>query len=139
MQLMTGLALAMLGVLFALQNAGSVRVDIFFWQFSSSLALVLLMAAALGAAAMGLISTPAAVRKMWRGSRQQKRITELEKQLAERDKTIADLLQQVPKVISEAKPVGPFVGMRQLIGRAGGPTGLDGPAGGNSGQLPPPI
>ena len=130
MQLMTilGFAFAIVAVLFALQNAAAVNVDFFFWHFSSSLALVLLITAMLGAFAMGLISTPAALRSQWRNSRQQKRIADLEKQLAEKDKTIADLLQQVPKI--DPGPTGdkPFVGLRKLMGGAAGPT-----------DLPPPV
>jgi uncharacterized integral membrane protein len=130
MQLMTilGFAFAIVAVLFALQNAAAVSVDFFFWHFSSSLALVLLITAMFGAFAMGLISTPAALRSQWRNSRQQKRIAELEKQLADKDKTIADLLQQVPKIDPAPGGDKPYVGLRKLMGGATEPA-----------DLPPPV
>lgn len=126
MQLMTilGFAFAIVAVLFALQNAAAVNVDFFFWHFSSSLALVLLITAMLGAFAMALISTPAALRGQWRNSRQQKRIAELERQLAEKEKTIADLLQQVPRIDPAPGAEKPFVGLRKLMGGGREPADL---------------
>ena len=73
---------AIASVLFALQNNVPVSVGFLTWRFDSSLAMVLLLALALGAIVIALISTPATLKRQWTINRQQKHIRDLEAQLA---------------------------------------------------------
>lgn len=80
MQLMTILAMitAAAGVVFALQNQETVAVSLIAWRFEASLAIILLLALAVGGFVVGLVSTPSTVRRQLEIRRQQKRIEELE-------------------------------------------------------------
>lgn len=80
MQLMTILAMitAAAGVVFALQNQESVAVSLIAWRFEASLAIILLLALAVGGFVVALVSTPSTVRRQLEIRRQQKRIEELE-------------------------------------------------------------
>ena len=72
---------AIAGVVFAIQNNAPVTVDFFIWQFTSSLALVLMLAVAVGAMIVALLTTPATLRRQWLIAQQRKRIDALEKDL----------------------------------------------------------
>lgn len=80
MQLLTifGMLVAAGGVVFALQNHETVALSLFAWRFEASLAVVVLLALALGGMIVALVSTPATLRRQWELNRQQKRIQELE-------------------------------------------------------------
>jgi putative membrane protein len=79
MQLLTIFAMlaAAGGVVFALQNQETVAVSLLIWNFEASLAVVLLLALALGGLVVALVSTPATLRHQWTISRQQKQLGEL--------------------------------------------------------------
>ena len=72
-----GVVVAALGVAFALQNNIPVTLTFLIWRFDSTLAMVLLLALALGAMIVALVSTPTALRKQWLLSRQRKEIAAL--------------------------------------------------------------
>lgn len=80
MQLLTifGMLVAAGGVVFALQNHETVALSLFAWRFEASLAVVVLLALALGGLIVALVSTPSTLRRQWALNRQQKRIEELE-------------------------------------------------------------
>jgi len=61
--LIAALGLAVLTVIFALQNAIPVNVTFLVWEFEGSLALVLMLTFALGASVSSLLSIPAIVRR----------------------------------------------------------------------------
>lgn len=65
-------------VMFALQNNVPVTVTFLLWRFDGSLAMVLLLAIALGGVIVGLISTPATLRRQWAVHRLNKQIAQLE-------------------------------------------------------------
>ncbi len=73
-----GLALAMIAVAFALQNNVPVTVTFLLWRFDSTLAMVLLLAAAIGAIAVALVSTPRVLKLQWGAARQRRQIAALE-------------------------------------------------------------
>jgi putative membrane protein len=75
--LIVGIVIAIAAVAFALQNNVPVTVTFLVWRFDSSLAMVLLLALALGAVAMALVTAPGAVKARWHLSRQRKEISEL--------------------------------------------------------------
>ncbi len=67
--LVAALILAVLVATFAVQNAIPVTVKFLAWNFESSLVIVILLAAGVGAFAMALVSLPQAIRA-WAGLRQ---------------------------------------------------------------------
>lgn len=119
---------AIVAVFFAMQNNVPVTVNFLFWRFDSSLAMVLMLALALGATVIALLSTPAALKAQWRQSRQKRRIEALEKTIEDQRRRIADLESHLP-----ANPDGaasrPYVGLKQLITGSGDETLVN---------LPPP-
>ena len=82
--LIVALGLAVLTVVFALQNPIPVSVAFFGWGFEGSLALVLLLTFALGVLVSFLISIPAILKRRSAVSNQQKKIDELENRLRQR-------------------------------------------------------
>jgi len=95
-QLMTilGIAVALAAVAFALQNNVPVTVTFLLWRFDSSLAMVLLLALALGAIIVALVSTPRALRSQWLLSRQRSEIAALKATNAELEKKLPALESQ---------------------------------------------
>jgi uncharacterized integral membrane protein len=85
---MLGIAAALAAVAFALQNNVPVTVTFLFWRFDSSLAMVLLLALALGAIIVALVSTPRALRSQWLISRQRTEIAALKATNAELEKKL---------------------------------------------------
>jgi lipopolysaccharide assembly protein A len=89
-----GIAVAVGGVAFALQNNVPVTVAFLLWRFDSTLAMVLLLAIALGAIIVALVSTPAALKKQWQLSRQRREIASLNATIAQLQSRIAGLPSQ---------------------------------------------
>lgn len=87
--LIVGIIIAILAVVFALQNAVPITVSFLVWKFESSLALVLLIAIALGILMSLLVSVPSIIKRRGMISSQKKQIKQLEKSLqreSEREK-----------------------------------------------------
>jgi putative membrane protein len=80
--LIVALGLAILAVIFALQNAIPVGVTFLVWKFEGSLALVLMLTFALGVLVSLLVSIPAILKRRSAISNQ-KKIEELENRLRE--------------------------------------------------------
>jgi len=78
LQLITAIVVAILAVVFALQNAVPITVSFLTWRFESSLALVLLITVALGILMSLLVSVPSIVKTRKMISSQKKKIQELE-------------------------------------------------------------
>ena len=79
--LVLALFIAIVAVIFALQNTAAVTVSFFFWQFHESLALVLLLTVILGVLIGILTILPGSIRSKWRISSQRKKVDILEKAL----------------------------------------------------------
>jgi lipopolysaccharide assembly protein A len=79
--LIVALGLAILTVIFALQNTIPVGVTFLIWKFEGSLALVLMLTFALGVLVSFLVSIPAIVKRRSAISNQMKKIEELENRL----------------------------------------------------------
>ncbi len=78
--LILALVLALATVIFAVQNAMPVTVGFLVWQFvNAPLALVLLLAVALGVLISLFLSLPSMIASRWTVSRLKKRVAELEK------------------------------------------------------------
>ena len=103
------LIVAGIAILFAVQNAGMIEINFLVWSFEGSLALVLLIALALGVVISLLASAPSVIRRNLTIRSQKIRINELETNLAaQQDKLTAaqaqiDELKQ-PKLTDEAQP-----------------------------------
>ncbi len=81
------LLIAILAVIFALQNPTNVTVTFLTWRFESSLALVLLLTFALGVV-LGLVTLISAlIRRSLTISSQKKKIAQLEKSLQKKVET----------------------------------------------------
>jgi len=94
-RLIAALLIALLAVIFALQNATTVTVTLLFWPFTGSLALILLGAVFVGALLSLLLSAPSTVRRRRSRSEEQKRIKEVEKGIAEREAKIQELEKNI--------------------------------------------
>ena len=81
LQLIVAIIVAILAVVFALQNAVPITVSFLTWRFESSLALVLLITIALGVIMSLLVSVPSKIKRMKLISSQKKKIQELESSL----------------------------------------------------------
>ncbi|MBA7520217.1 Lipopolysaccharide assembly protein A [subsurface metagenome] len=81
LQLIAAIIVAILGVVFALQNAVPIAVSFLTWRFESSLALVLLITLALGILMSLLVSVPSIIRTKKIISSQKKKIQKLENSL----------------------------------------------------------
>ncbi|MDW8326021.1 MAG: lipopolysaccharide assembly protein LapA domain-containing protein [Anaerolineales bacterium] len=111
--LILALVIAILTVIFAVQNAMPVTVSFLFWQFAGApLALVLLLAVGLGLLISLLISVPSLVGNRWTISRLKKRVTELEKSVQEQQARLATLEANLAEArtqleAAQKKPDGP--------------------------------
>lgn len=86
-----GIIVAIGGVAFALQNQVTVTVVFLLWRFDSSLAMVILLAIALGAAAVALASLPARMKSRWATSRLRKDLDKAETTRRELARRLAEL------------------------------------------------
>ncbi len=121
--LISGIAFAIVAVLFALQNNVPVTVSIFAWSFGGSLALVLLITLGLGAIIAGLVTSPALIGSQWTGKRLKRQVASLEEQnrglqqrLAELDAQLESLLAaQALDPAAAAREQKPYVGLKTLL------------------------
>lgn len=81
--------IALLAIIFALQNAVTIEIAFGIWRLEESLALVLLLTLTAGFVVGLLVSMPTITRKQWQISTQKKRIMELERNLNENIATIS--------------------------------------------------
>lgn len=80
--LFIALFIAVVAVLFAVQNTDPVTVSFAFWETEGSLALVLLIALAAGALISFFVSLPSNLRTRWTIRQQRKKMNELESNLS---------------------------------------------------------
>lgn len=78
-----GLFITALAVIFAVQNPTPVTVTFLFWDFTGSLALVLIIFLVAGALISVFVSLPANISVRWTVRNQRKKIADLERQLQE--------------------------------------------------------
>ena len=104
--LVLALIIAIFAVLFALQNTAPITISIFMWEIPGSLALVLLVALALGVVIAFLAYLPSLIRNKMNLSRQRKKIAVLEKSLVEKQATVEELQLKLTPV-SAPQPVTP--------------------------------
>ena len=119
--LVLALIIAICAVLFALQNTAPITISIFMWEIPGSLALVLLVALALGVVIAFLAYLPSLIRNKMNLTRQRKKIATLEKSLVEKQTLVEELQLKlnppvpapqppVPAADSPAPPLSPYAG-----------------------------
>ncbi len=89
------LFIALMAVVFALQNSAPVQVSFLLWRFDSSLALVLLVALLSGALMSFFVSLPSNVRARWTIRQQRKKMNEMETNLADLKAQLAEVQKQI--------------------------------------------
>ncbi|MFN7036312.1 MAG: lipopolysaccharide assembly protein LapA domain-containing protein [Bellilinea sp.] len=93
--LILALVIAVIAVIFALQNTAAVSVSFFVWQFNQSLALVLLLAAFVGVIIGLLTILPGSIRSRWQLAARNKKIASLEKEIEELKEKLANAERQL--------------------------------------------
>jgi len=101
--LIVALGIAVLAVLFALQNSMLITISFLSWEISGSLSLVLLATLAIGVLIGLLVLTPSALKKTIKTSSQRKRINALEHEVSEHKAKVAELQRPLPKLSSPDK------------------------------------
>ena len=117
--LILGIVFAIGAVTFALQNNAQVTVAFAFWHYDSSLAVVLLVALALGALIAGLVSTPSVIRGQWDSARLRRQVASLEDDKASLERRVRELesetAQKIPAPAPAAEQAAPYVGLKSLM------------------------
>src|SRR3970040_97655 len=94
--LILGIVFAIGAVTFALQNNIPVTVVFGFWRFDSSLAVVLLVALALGVLIAGLVSTPSLIKAPWAAARLPRQVGSLEDDRVSLERRVRELEAEAP-------------------------------------------
>ncbi len=81
--LIIALLIAIMAVIFALQNAATISISFLVWKTEGSLALTLLVTLAVGAVVGLLVSLPGRIRGAWKAGSHKKKLAELEASLAD--------------------------------------------------------
>ena len=94
--LIVSLVIAVLAVVFALQNSMLVTISFFNWTVTGSLSLVLLATLAIGVLIGLLVLAPSLLRKTFKSSSQRKRIDALENEVSQHKAKVAELQKHTP-------------------------------------------
>lgn len=94
--LIFALVIAVIAVIFALQNTITVTISFLAWEVTGSLSLVLLITLAIGAVIGLLVLAPSTIRHTLAASGHVKRISTLEKELEDHKAKVAELLKPKP-------------------------------------------
>lgn len=107
--LIFALVIAVIAVIFALQNTMIVTISFFTWKITGSLSLVLLVTLAIGAVIGLLVLAPSTIKHTLAASGHRKRIGLLEKELDDHKAKVAELLKPKPVTppVEPPKPVTP--------------------------------
>ncbi len=101
--LIVALIIAVIAVIFALQNSLTVTIFFFAWKVVGSLSLILLITLAIGVVIGLLVIVPAHIKNTLAVSSHRKRIGSLEKELDEHKAKVAELQKPKP-VTAPANP-----------------------------------
>ncbi len=102
--LIFALLIAVVAVIFALQNTITVTISFLAWEVTGSLSLVLLVTLAIGAVIGLLVLAPSTIKNTLAASGHRKRIGSLEKELDEHKARVAEL-QKPGSMISPSSPI----------------------------------
>ncbi|GAB4493759.1 MAG: hypothetical protein Fur0016_30170 [Anaerolineales bacterium] len=99
--LVLALVIAIIAVIFALQNTAAVTISFFAWEIGGSLSLVVLVTLVIGVLVGWLFAAPSLVKNRFQGSSQRKRISALEKEVNEYKASLEKLESQVKTLQAE--------------------------------------
>jgi putative membrane protein len=102
--LFIALVIAALAILFAAQNNDPAIVKFLFWEFESSLALILVLSLLTGAVISFFVSLPTNLKVRWSLRNQKKKNNELEKSLEEQKVRLAELETQLAAANTPLEP-----------------------------------
>lgn len=94
--LIFALVIAVIAVIFALQNTITVTISFLAWEVTGSLSLVLLVTLAIGVVIGLLVLSPSAIKNSLAVSSHRKRVGALEKELDEHKSRVAGLEKPMP-------------------------------------------
>jgi len=92
--LILALVIAIVAVIFALQNTAGVTISFLVWKVTGSLSLVLLVTLAIGVVIGVLFLLPSAIKTSLQASGQRKQLSLLEKELAEQKAAVQRLTNE---------------------------------------------
>lgn len=124
--LIFSLIIALIAVLFAVQNAAPVPVQFLFWKYQGPLALSLLLSVLLGVLISALFSIPTVTRSKLTIRNQRKKISELENGLAETKARLVDAqlkASELEKALGEGKAPATVEEPAEEPAEPGGPPG----------------
>jgi putative membrane protein len=117
--LILGIVFAIGAVTFALQNNVAVTVVFAIWRYDSSLAVVLLVALALGVLIAGLVSTPSVIKGQWAAARLRRQVEVLEDDKVALERRVSELesesAQKSPAPVPAEEGAAPYVGLKSLM------------------------
>lgn len=115
--LILAIALAILAVAFALQNDMSVTVTFGIWSFDSSLAMMLVIAAGIGATISVLLSWPGFIKNQWVSSRLRRQVSKLEEDKAALEQRNTQLEEELARLTPEPIPEPPprYLGLKSML------------------------
>jgi lipopolysaccharide assembly protein A len=99
--LILALVIAIIAVIFALQNSAVITISFFVWKVTGSLSLILLVTLAIGVLIGLLVLAPSAIKNSFQVSGHRKRIGTLEKELSDH-KTIVQRLTDEKEQLAKA-------------------------------------
>lgn len=99
--LVLALLIAIIAVIFALQNTAAVTITFFAWEVGGSLSLVVLVTLVIGVLVGWLFVAPSLVKNSFQGSGQRKRIGELEKEVEKFKANIENLMGKIKELEAE--------------------------------------
>lgn len=99
--LVLALVIAIIAVIFALQNTAAVTISFFAWEVGGSLSLVVLVTLVIGVLVGWLFVAPSLVKHSFQGSGQRKRIGELEKEVEKFKANVESLMGKIKELEAE--------------------------------------
>ena len=106
--------IAVLAVIFAVQNNDPTNVQFAIWDFEGSVALVLLVALAAGAMISFFVSLPSSIRARWTIRQQRKKITEMETSLNRANEELDTVQKKLDLLQSPPSPEKPTVALNPV-------------------------
>jgi lipopolysaccharide assembly protein A len=94
--LIVGMVIAVLAVVFALQNSVLVTISFFQWTVTGSFSLVLLATLAIGVLIGLIVLAPSLLKNTFKASSQRKRIDTLENEVSQHKAKVLELQKPVP-------------------------------------------
>jgi uncharacterized integral membrane protein len=115
--LIIAITLAIISIAFALQNEMIVTVTFGIWSFDSSLAMMLVIAAGIGATISVLLSWPGLIKNQWVSARLRRQVSKLEEDKTALEQRNTQLEEELAKLTPEPIPEPPprYLGLKSML------------------------